>query len=80
LKIITILTAKCLLLFCYLGQSQNIAVGDWQTHLPFQNINSLTTDGEQLIAGTLGGVLYFNPADNSVERLKFRYSRAKTIE
>jgi len=69
LKIITILTAKCLLLFCYLGQSQNIAVGDWQTHLPFQNISSLTTDGEQLIAGTLGGVLYFNPADNSVERL-----------
>lgn len=58
-----------MLLFCYLGQSQNIAVGDWQTHLPFQNVSSLTTDGEQLIAGTLGGVLYFNTTDNSVERL-----------
>lgn len=46
-----------------------MAVGDWQSHLPFHNINSLTTDGAQVIAGTFGGVLYFNPADNSVTRL-----------
>lgn len=57
------------LLFCFIGQAQNIAVGNWQSHLPFHNINSLTTDGKQLIAGTFGGVLYFNPSDNSVERL-----------
>lgn len=69
LKIFQFLSFNFLLFFCFFGQAQNIAVGDWQSHLPFHNVNSLTTDGEQLIAGTFSGVLYFNPADNSVERL-----------
>lgn len=69
MKIFRLLSFNFLLLCCFGSQAQNVAVGDWQSHLPFHNTNSLTTDGEQLIAGTFGGVLYFNPADNSVERL-----------
>jgi len=69
LKKIKLLSLSCILLFCCSVQAQNVAIGDWQTHLPFHNVSSLTTDGEQLIAGTFGGVLYFDPSDNSVERL-----------
>jgi len=69
LKIIQLLSIICFFMYCCVTQAQNIAVGDWQSHLPFQNVKALTSNGEQIIAGTFGGVLYFNPADNSVERL-----------
>jgi len=69
LKIVQLLGATCLLFLCFAVKAQNFAVGDWQSHLPFVNVSSLTTDGTQLIAGTFGGILYFDPTDNSFERL-----------
>jgi len=49
--------------------SQNIKVGSWRSHLPFHNAVSLTHNGEEVIAATEGGVLFYNPADQSVRTL-----------
>jgi len=59
-----------LLLFITVSVSaQDIPVGTWRAHLPFKNINCLTSNGNQLIAGTKGGVFYYNIEDGSIERL-----------
>jgi len=50
-------------------QAQDIAVGTWRAHLPFKNINSITSNGNQIIAGTKGGVMYYNIDDGSIQRL-----------
>lgn len=49
--------------------AQNIKVGSWRSHLPFHHIASLTHNNEEVIAATEGGVLFFNPADQSVRTL-----------
>jgi len=50
-------------------KAQNIKVGSWRSHLPFHQITSLTHNETEVIAATEGGVLFFNPEDESVRTL-----------
>ena len=49
--------------------SQEIAIGEWRDHLPYQNAVSVASDNNLVYCATAYGVFYFDKADNSISRL-----------
>lgn len=49
--------------------SNNIGIGQWRDHLPFNNGNSIAQSSNFVYCGTQNGVVILNKEDNSIERL-----------
>jgi len=49
--------------------TNNIGIGQWRDHLPFNNGNSIAQSTNFVYCSTQNGVIIFNKEDNSIERL-----------
>jgi hypothetical protein len=49
--------------------TNNIGIGQWRDHLPFNNGNSIAQSTNFIYCATQNGVIIFNKEDNSIERL-----------
>jgi hypothetical protein len=49
--------------------TNNIGIGQWRDHLPFNNGNCLAQSTNFVYCGTQNGVIIFSKEDNSIERL-----------
>ena len=49
--------------------TNNIGIGQWRDHLPFNNGNSIAQSTNFVYCATQNGVIIFNKEDNSIERL-----------
>lgn len=56
-------------LFPNLGLAQGIAIGDWQIHLPYNNVLQVAEAGDRIYAATGSAVYYFDKTDNSLTRM-----------
>ncbi|MCB0822737.1 MAG: T9SS type A sorting domain-containing protein [Bacteroidales bacterium] len=57
------------LLFTQLLPAQEIAIGEWRDHLPYQSAISVASNNERVYCATEYGIFYFDKADNSLNRL-----------
>lgn len=62
-------TITFLLLLSYPGFGQDIPVGHWRHHLPNNTIIAITETPEKIIGATAFGLIVYNKADNSVEKI-----------
>jgi hypothetical protein len=53
---------------CFKTFSQEIAIGDWRDHLPYNSSVSVTSDGQSIWCATPYSLFYFNKEDNSINR------------
>ena len=58
----------CFILFCNVLSAQNIAIGDWASHLNYSHINTAIEEGETIYVGTQSGLFTYNLTDNSIRR------------
>ena len=58
-----------LLTICFSGFSQEIAIGDWRVHFPYNKGNSVCDDGVKVYLATPSGLFYYDKQDESIERL-----------
>ena len=57
------------LVLCFLGQTlsaQGVSVGQWRTHLPFNETHSIAILNDEIIAGSKYGLLRFNFSENTI--------------
>jgi hypothetical protein len=55
------------ILFFSFTQAQNIAIGQWRVHLPYNSIVSLTESGTKIYcASRNGGLFYYDKSDNNL--------------
>jgi len=48
---------------------QNTAIGSWQAHLTYFNVNQVVTTNERVYASAGNGIFYIEKADNSIKTL-----------
>ncbi|MDQ3109220.1 MAG: T9SS type A sorting domain-containing protein [Bacteroidota bacterium] len=51
------------------GKAQNLPIGGWRMHLPYQKCKSVTGSSASVWAATSNGLFRLNKADNSLERI-----------
>ncbi len=56
-------------LMFHISIAQDIAIGEWRDHLPYQKAHSVASDGTNVYCATDYGVFYYNKNDNSLNRL-----------
>ncbi|MFH0895102.1 MAG: two-component regulator propeller domain-containing protein [Bacteroidota bacterium] len=61
----------CLVLFMIysITYGQNIAIGQWRDHLPYNNAQSVTKAGKIVYCATPNSIIVFNTSDESMSRL-----------
>lgn len=52
-----------------LSKGQNVAIGDWTSHLPYNGVAMVVDAGEKVYAANNTSVFAFNKTDNSYDRL-----------
>jgi len=48
--------------------SQDIGIGEWRDHLPYNNTISITADNNKIYCATPYSLFYYNKDDNSINR------------
>ncbi|MCF8303969.1 MAG: T9SS type A sorting domain-containing protein [Bacteroidales bacterium] len=51
------------------SRAQDIGIGEWRDHLPYNRTVAVTEVGEKIYAATPYSLFYYNKSDNSVQRL-----------
>ncbi len=46
-----------------------VGIGQWRTHLPYQNANKVMLTDDKAFCSTTGGLFYYNLEDNSVQTI-----------
>lgn len=46
-----------------------VGIGEWRTHLPYQNTNRVMVTDDKVFCSSTGGLFYYNLDDNTVETL-----------
>lgn len=57
------------LFFVSIANSQDIGIGEWRDHLPYNKAVAVTEAGERIYAATPYSLFYYDKSDNSVQRL-----------
>jgi hypothetical protein len=68
-RVLSILCCLFLVMPVISQNTNNIGIGQWRDHLPFNNGNSLAQSTNFVYCATQNGVIIFNKEDNSIERL-----------
>lgn len=55
--------------YCAAGIAQNLSIGDWQVHLPYNNAKSVTKTSNLIYCASNEGLFSFDLNDNSIQRL-----------
>jgi len=57
------------LLYALTSVGQEVAVGDWQIHLPFNNAKEVVEAGDRIYCATGSSIFYLDKSDNSLTRM-----------
>jgi hypothetical protein len=68
-RVLSILCCLFLVMPVISQNTNNIGIGQWRDHLPFNNGNSLAQSTNFVYCATQNGVIIFSKEDNSIERL-----------
>ena len=68
-RVLSILCCLFLVMPVISQNTNNIGIGQWRDHLPFNNGNSLAQSINFVYCATQNGVIIFSKEDNSIERL-----------
>lgn len=67
-----LLKYRIFILFFFLlpiASAQNIAIGQWRVHLPYNDAVAVTEAGNKIYCASHNGLFYYDKSDNSVKRL-----------
>lgn len=68
-KYFAILQTALLILISSIGFSQQIGIGEWRDHLPYNHTISVTEGLNRIYCATPHNIFYFDKNDNSINRL-----------
>lgn len=55
--------------FASKSNAQSLPIGQWKTHLPYQNCKSVTGSPTKIWAATDNGLFVLNKSDNTLQRI-----------
>ncbi|PCH68731.1 MAG: hypothetical protein COC01_03060 [Bacteroidetes bacterium] len=64
-----LLSTSLLILTITAAYSQDVAIGQWKVHLPYNQGTSVVQVNDLIYCGTQSGLFYYNTTDNSINRL-----------
>ena len=63
------LSAGMLLAFSGYAQQENLAIGQWREHLPFNKLHSVADAGDYVYCSSTDGMFIYNKSEGSITRL-----------
>lgn len=66
---VTFLFTICFSLFGFSAHSQDIGIGEWRTHLPYNQVIGVAIAGDVVFAATPASLFTYNTADNRIQRV-----------
>lgn len=76
MKKLTLLFLICA--YCLKLAAQQVALGQWRTHLPYNNALSVAASGDEILCATKGGLFKFDTSTGEISKLSTIYGLAGT--